>query len=198
MIIYFLLVGFASMLVGVEFILDTHSSSLESELISNCGKYSSGEIDRATLLSPIDRLRNKAILMVVIVLVVMIIVLTMFVRNITEPLQHMIEVSRELSKGDLNHSVRIEADNELAQLGRVINEMASNLQEIILLSKQMCRSGERFARKAEVLLGDGRIDEDRTRELKTIIGKMHSELTTLNEVIEFFNIYTVEQGQDGG
>ncbi len=198
MIIYFLLVGFASLLVGVEFILDTHSSRLESELISNCGKYNSGETDRATLLAPIDRLRNKAVLMIAIVLLVMIIVLTMFVKNISEPLQHMIEVSKEISKGDLNHTVRIEADNELAQLGRVINEMASNLQEIILLARQMCRSGDRFATEAEALIGDGEIDGHRARELRVAVEKMHSELTTLNEVIEYFNIYTVEHGRNGG
>lgn len=33
MIIYFLLIGFASLLVGVEFIVDTHGQELKDELV---------------------------------------------------------------------------------------------------------------------------------------------------------------------
>ncbi len=192
MIIYFLLVGFASLLVGVEFILDTHSSRFENELLANCEQYNNGNIDSDEFLAPVDKLRSKAVLMIGIILLVMIIVLTMFVKNITEPLQHMIEVSREISKGDLNHSIRIEAENELAQLGGVINEMASNLQEILLLARQMCRSGERFVSNAEILIGDGDIDGSKALELKAEVRKLHSEIAMMQEVIEYFNIYTVE------
>ncbi len=45
MIIYFLLIGFASLLVGIEFIVDTHGHKLKDELILNLEKYSKKEIE---------------------------------------------------------------------------------------------------------------------------------------------------------
>ena len=92
MIIYFLLIGFASLLVGVEFLADFQSGALKQQLWENINNPRTEQLDREVIFAPIDRLRSKAILMVGIVMFVMVIVLTMFIKNITEPLQHMIKL----------------------------------------------------------------------------------------------------------
>jgi hypothetical protein len=102
MIIYFLLIGFASSLVGVEFILDTQKQELRYELLEGFQKLSRDEIRFEDAFQPIRMLRNKAIVMVVVILCVVVIVLTMFIKNITEPLQP-IDVSREIARGDLSN-----------------------------------------------------------------------------------------------
>ncbi len=196
MIIYFLLIGFASLLVGVEFIADTQSGELKETLLDNFSKYANREINADTVFVPIVKLRNKAILMVAIILVVMIIILTMFIKNITEPLQHMIEVSRKISKGDLSQTVAINSQNELAQLGNVINEMSSNLQEITLLSQNLCESGQAFTTKAMNLLNQADIGADNIARLKEEVEVLESEVSMLTEVIEYFNFYTVESSDD--
>ncbi len=196
MIIYFLLIGFASLLVGVEFIADTQSGELKETLLDNFSKYANREINADTVFAPIVKLRNKAILMVAIILVVMIIILTMFIKNITEPLQHMIEVSRKISKGDLSRTVAINSQNELAQLGNVINEMSSNLQEITLLSQNLCESGQAFTTKAMNLLNQADIGADNIARLKEEVEVLESEVSMLTEVIEYFNFYTLESSGD--
>ena len=196
MIIYFLLIGFASLLVGVEFIADTQSGALKETLLDNFSKYANQEISADAVFAPIVKLRNKAILMVAIILVVMIIILTMFIKNITEPLQHMIEVSRKISKGDLSQTVSIDSQNELAQLGNVINEMSSNLQEITLLSQNLCESGQAFTTKASSLLNEADIDADSIVQLKEEVVLLESEMGMLTEVIDYFNFYTVEGSND--
>ena len=195
MIIYFLLIGFASLLVGVEFIADTQSGELKETLLDNFSKYADNEISADAVFAPIVKLRNKAILMVAIILVVMIIILTMFIKNITEPLQHMIEVSRKISKGDLSQTVTINSQNELAQLGNVINEMSSNLQEITLLSRNLCKSGQIFTAKASNLLNKADIDANRIA-LQEEFEMLESEVAMLTEVIDYFNFYTVERSDD--
>lgn len=101
MIIYLLLIGFASLLVGVEFVVDTYGVEFEKEVRSDFKGNPNNEAGTDKVPCPIDRLRNKALLMVGIIMFVMIIILTMFIKNITEPLQHMVETSKEISKGDL-------------------------------------------------------------------------------------------------
>jgi len=193
MIIYFLLIGFASLLVGIEFIAETHGSSLKQELLSNFEKYAGHEISEDELFNPIEKLRDKAILMIVIILFVMIIVLTMFIKNITEPLQHMIEISEEISRGDLSRTINIHSNNELSELGNVINEMSSNLQEITILSRNMCESGNNFVEKASSLLEHQPFNEADVQKIGKEISHLKKELDMLTEVIEYFNFYTIER-----
>ncbi len=192
MIIYFLLVGFASTLVGIEFIKDTNDPALKMALLSNIKSHSKGEMSIEEAFRPIDRLRNKAILMIFIILFVMIIVLTMFIKNITEPLQHMIEVSGKISTGDLSMTIHIHSDNELSELGNVINEMSSNLQEIILLSKNMCRSGQDFVKNALEILKEDAMTLEKAALMQKEVEYLKNELDILEEIIEYFNFYTIK------
>lgn len=196
MIVYFLLIGFASLLVGVEFILETRKSELKETLLSNFERYSKNEIAKDEVFAPIDKLRSKAVLMIVIILCVMIIVLTMFIKNITGPLQHIIEVAKNISGGDLSHTVTVHSRNELAELGKVINEMSSNLQEIILLSKQLCSSGNEFAEKTSFMLEQENPGPGEIAEVREEIVRLNEEIGMLSQVIEYFNFYTVEKSDD--
>jgi len=198
MIIYFLLIGFATLLVGVEFLFDSHPGALKAEIWGSIPQAVQASIDQETLFAPIDRLRSKAILMVVIIMVVILIVLTMFIKHITEPLQHMIQLSQKISAGDLSQTIKIQSNNELSELGNVINEMSSNLQEIILLSKRMCTNGQVFVDDALKQLQSGKFNNRSILQLQGTISDLGHELTMLNDVIAYFSFYSVERKQDVG
>jgi PAS domain S-box-containing protein len=51
-------------------------------------------------------------------------------RSITRPLEQLVKGSRMLAGGDFEHRVPVEAEDELAQLGRVFNDTARRLQEL--------------------------------------------------------------------
>ncbi len=193
MIIYFLLIGFASLLVGVEFLAEFQNGKLKSEIWENIKGKDQTQLDREAILAPIDRLRSKALLMIGIVMLVMVIVLTMFIKNITEPLQHMIQLAQRISSGDLSPTIRIQANNELSELGNVINEMASNLQEIILLSRRICENGRQFVDQAQKKLANGSMspeDRDCLRQQVTLLG---DELVMLDEIIAYFSFYSSDR-----
>ncbi len=192
MIIYFLLIGFASMLVGLEFLADFHSGDLKNEIWHNISQSNPEELSKEQIFAPIDRMRSKAILMVVIIMVVMLIVLTMFIKHITEPLQHMIGLSEKISAGDLSQTIRIDADNELAQLGHVINEMASNLQEIILLSQGLCNNGDKHIDNSLRQLNNPALGSIEVDALRESIASLKVELSTLREFVACFKFYSVD------
>ena len=123
----------------------------------------------------------------------MIIVLTMFIKNITEPLQHMIEMSREISSGDLSQTIKIHSHNELSELGNVINEMSSNLQEIILLSKTMCSSGENFYTQVSDILNRQSLNSEQITEVRKKITHLNKNLNLLKEFTDYFSFYSVEK-----
>ena len=87
------------------------------------------KVESPTLL----QLRNKILFMFVILTIVVAIVLMMFMKNITMPLQKMVDIARQLNEGDLTQVVKIESQDEFAQLGKAINDLTSNLQEVSCL-----------------------------------------------------------------
>jgi len=152
MIVYFLMISFASLLVAGEFLLDIRGQALRSELTRNFLGFTTGEMQLEAALQPIQTLGNKALLMVALFLAIVLILLTMFIRNITEPLQHMIETSKAISNGDLSRTVTIRSRNELQEMGTTVNELTSNLQELLLLSKDMCATIDQVTGEAERML----------------------------------------------
>ncbi|MGA2421749.1 MAG: ATP-binding protein, partial [Candidatus Acidiferrum sp.] len=83
-------------------------------------------------------------------------------RSITRPLEHLVEGSKMLARGDFKHRVAIRGEDELAQLGRVFNVTARQLQE---LYESLQSSEERLRRVINTIpaqvwstLPDGSVD----------------------------------------
>jgi PAS domain S-box-containing protein len=51
-------------------------------------------------------------------------------RSITQPLEQLVEGSKMLARGEFTHRVPIQGEDELAQLGRVFNDSARQLQDL--------------------------------------------------------------------
>ena len=192
MIIYMLLIGFAALLVASEFVLDTHSPELKRELTRNFQQYANGELGQEQVYDPLVRIRNKAVMMVGVILAVVVIVLTMFIKTITEPLQHMVEVSKAISIGDLSRTTGVETRNELSQLSAAIDDMSTNLQEIIMLSRSVCASAGGVTTNAMELVGKQRMSRQESEAMQTQLVRLESELAMLGQVIDFFKLYSVD------
>ncbi|MCK4840154.1 MAG: HAMP domain-containing protein, partial [Desulfobulbaceae bacterium] len=121
------------------------------------------------------------------------IVLTMFTKNITEPLQHMIEISKKLATGDLRQTIEIQSGNELGELGSVINELSSNLQETTMLSKNVCMIGvASISKTLEILSKENLISADREK-IRQELDSLRHELASLDGLVNCFHFYSSEK-----
>lgn len=193
MIIYFLLIVCAALLVTVEFVFDVQDPELKRVLLKNAELYIVDKIPKTSIFVPLSELRNKAILMIAIIMYVTIIVLTMLIKNITGPLQHMIDVSQQISEGDLTKTIHISSSNELAQLGNVINEMSSNLQEVTMLSQNMSTNGGACIEKVRELLATNAFSNEKTEEIITELEQLQMDFEMLQDFTECFRLYEVER-----
>jgi methyl-accepting chemotaxis protein len=122
---YFLLIAFAAILIGIEFYFE-----MDAEHGQNiCSDPARQQAD-LSIINPLDSLRNKILIMFMVLSIVVAIVLTMFIRNITAPLSKMALVARHINEGDLSQTVSIDNHDEIGEVGIAINELASNLQEV--------------------------------------------------------------------
>jgi PAS domain S-box-containing protein len=100
-------------------------------------------------------------------------------RSITRPLEQLVEGSKMLARGEFTHRVPIEGEDELAQLGRVFNDSARQLQE---LYESLQGSEDRLRRVISAIpayvwstLPDGSVDFINQRLLEST-GSSHETL----------------------
>jgi methyl-accepting chemotaxis protein len=112
----------------------------------------------------------------------------MLIRNITGPLQHMIDLSQKISEGDLTQTIKIASSNELSQLGGVINEMSTNLQEVTMIAKNMSETGEHCISHVRTLLADNTHQTEKTEEILTELEQLQEDFDTLKFFTECFQL----------
>ncbi len=134
---YFLLIAIAAILIGFEFYLQLsdldYLKSLYADYIAGDDKQGIDDFPPA-----IAHLRDKIVIMFVMLSGVAAIVMLMFIKNITLPLGKMIAISKSINQGDLSHYIEIDQKDEIGELGQAINELTSNFQELASLTMASC------------------------------------------------------------
>ncbi|MDA3900536.1 MAG: methyl-accepting chemotaxis protein [Spirochaetes bacterium] len=130
MIFYFILIAFANVFVAGEIIFEITSNSYRTQVYKNIDNP-----DQASRIEVIDTMLNdlvkKYIVLVSILILVSSVILFLFVVQIVSPLNYMINVADKMSDGDLSLRVKIRSNDELSDLGNLINDLSNNIQEII-------------------------------------------------------------------
>lgn len=73
--------------------------------------------------------RDTAILLMLVVLILAILILTFFVRLVTKPIEMLVEVTDQVSRGDLNQQVDIKQHDEIGHLANTFNKMIESLRQ---------------------------------------------------------------------
>ncbi len=188
---YFMLIILASFLVGVEFILDIQDEQLKQSLLSNISQYNQQQMSFEQAFEPLVKLRNQAVLMFIIIMFVMLIIFKMFINNITNPLQHMIEVAKKMSQGDLTQAVVIQEKNELSELGDMINEMSANLQEISLLTRNVASRYQHLCDNVETISQQAVYTDIEVNRLFKQISQIKENFNILDSFIYYFKFPSI-------
>ncbi|MDH5355177.1 MAG: HAMP domain-containing protein [Gammaproteobacteria bacterium] len=164
---YFLLIAFATILIGIEFYF---------ELGSKQGQ----QIDYSTT-QPLDNLRNKILIMFAVLSIVVAIVLTMFIKNITSPLCKMAIVARHINEGDLTQSVVIDNHDEIGEVGLAINELANNLHEVASFTSATANETLVNLKHLQGLVADN-------PEIATTINSIENNLLSIKSFVNSFKL----------
>ncbi|MCK5002056.1 MAG: HAMP domain-containing protein [Gammaproteobacteria bacterium] len=180
---YFFLIAIAAMMIGVEFYFEMSKPGLKQEICENPTVISEvikpASEDESAALS---NLRNKIVVMFGVLTMVMAIVMMMFVKNITRPLQRTLDTAVLINDGDLSQVIKIETHDEVGQLGIVINELTSNIQEVASLTLGMTNTIEARIDALSKTLADDATDS--TEQINLI----KHELDSLRAFVDSFNL----------
>lgn len=173
--LYFILISIVSISVSAEIIFEFSSGKLQGEIRKNFTIEAERHLPEGSLKlmdqqgltdavgKPITMLRNRMILLLLVVFASIIGAFIMFTRDIVSPMHGIVEATKKIADGDLTVTVPVLSDDEIGQIAMLINHMNLNLQEMIVeirreITKHKVKINEAVA-GISAIAGDGRAEE---------------------------------------
>ncbi|MEK7775127.1 MAG: ATP-binding protein [Candidatus Zixiibacteriota bacterium] len=117
--------------------LDREKLGITGEIDSTLSRQSvTEEIGKVVLIlsltgvdQSIESARTATLILAALVLLIAIVVLAVFVRVVTNPVRHLVDVTDKVSQGDLSQQVKITQTDEIGHLGETFNKMIDSLRD---------------------------------------------------------------------
>jgi methyl-accepting chemotaxis protein len=143
LVIYFILISFASISISLEVILEVSETHFREKMsdsylealkkhISIPQNFQKSEIDLDKAFKPLNELRIRMLLLFLVIIVTIGISFSLFSKDIAKPIDSLVEGAKKVADGDLTYTLHIYRDDEIGQLAKLINDMNANLQELVV------------------------------------------------------------------
>ena len=222
LLLYFILVAVVSVSVSAQIILEMSSKRFRtqirdgyiSEISRELGAQVAVKLESVStdaIAEPVSQLRNRMLLMLVVVSASIFGAFSLFVRDIVVPMDGLVEATKKIASGDLNAHAPVMSEDEIGQLAELINDMNINMQDLItqvrreldnynfeiafavamigqILSSE--NTGDALKHKRLKLSEFKRIIE-LNKSVENVLDKMSDKLTSLHSFISTYNNYTI-------
>ncbi|MCL2025381.1 MAG: HAMP domain-containing protein [Leptospirales bacterium] len=169
------------------------------------------KVDYRKLFGPIFTLRNRIILLLIVVVLTILCSLVMFAKDIVNPMDGMVDATRKIVDGDLTVKVPVMTEDEIGQIATLINDMNAKILDMIdQLKQDIGRHKDNVTHINELimdLIPDNKSDEIvvnkkmRLSEFRKVIVNinqcallledMNSDLSSLQTFINMYKTYSV-------
>ena len=221
LLLYFILVSIVSISVSAEIIFEMSSARFRDNIRDNYEKQLAQQFPPARLaeirqnmdygyvFEPISNLRNRMILLLIVVSVSIIGALFLFTRDIVSPMDGMVEATKKIAEGDLTVTVPVMSEDEIGQCAGLINDMNVNLQDMIMQIRQEINrhmqqivkvsykmgeviqgeSVERALKEKKISVSDFKKIMRSSREVLAVMETMSDELYALQTFVKMYKTY---------
>jgi len=195
LLIYFILVIFVSFSVGIELIHEVGEKQLRDKIQNSITSQISDTVKSNLDMSGVDhilsRLQKRMMVIMLIVFICVVATMLVFIRNIVEPLDEMGRATKKMAKGHLEEMVPIRTKDEIGQIGELINDLAINLQEILL--RVWNHTGQDIVlldRIAQIISSDK--GNGVPEEIKNSLRFVRDDIIDLQDMVKTFDFYQVK------
>jgi methyl-accepting chemotaxis protein len=112
----------------------------------------------------------------------------LYVLRIHRPLQRLTKAAKEMSNGNLSVPIQSNGRDEIGELADVINDLAANYQEVLLLTGTAVGKSSNAVEKIEKVLDQGGRGAGQV-ELQEQVGAIKRDLEMLGSVVKDFEFY---------
>lgn len=187
LLIIFCVLGLIAVGVHVKFFIDV-SADIQSYVTDVPAQVAgSSAAAGGTGITALQTVKNQMAILLGITVVCFGAVLYLFVRRVVVPLNVLAQTAKDISKGNLSVSARKNPHNDVGELGEVLNDVAANLQEVLLLTGTTVGNSFSAVEKIqEALAAPGGATED---ELQEQLHVLRQDLELLSSLVQEFDFY---------
>jgi len=223
--LYFILVSVVCISVTAEIMIEVSSQNMQtkilynikdeykisSDLISGDLSIDRDKIDFGKIFNPIFILRNRIILLLIVVVLTILCSLIMFAKDIVNPMDGMVDATRKIVDGDLTVKIPVMTEDEIGQIATLINDMNAKILDMIEQLKQdVSRHKENVAHINGLIMDlipddkSGEIVENKKMKLSefrtvlknisqcaSLLEDMSSDLSNLETFISMYKTYNI-------
>lgn len=145
------------------------------------------EIDEAEVFEPVKELRDKIIVLGVIITVIVGVAAYFLSKRLSKPLIRLKNAATQVANGDFNVRTNIKTDDEIGQLSRSFDQMAEQIQDSLLKIKER---EEVIKQQKDILLQFSQYSSNYCVCFVDIVGstKLTSKLSDI-ETSKFYSIF---------
>lgn len=187
LLLMFCCLALIAIIANVKFVVDVSNELSEISSVSstqaNAGNGSPGK-DRLLL----DGFRSKMFVLLGIMVVSFGSIILLYAVRVVEPLHSLSLTVKEISKGNLSLTAPADGRGDIGQLGAVINDLAANFQEVLLLTGTTAGNSRCSIEAIEKTLD---LDENSPvgHQLQEQVEAIKKDLELLDSVVQEFEFY---------
>lgn len=117
----------------------------------------------------------------------------LFIRNIVEPLEHVLTAVRKITEGNLDTTVPIRNSDEIGKIGEQINALSVNIQEILLHVWNHSRDAAVFLERIEHYV---RSSEGNPSDTERDIALIRNSMEEMQNMVKTFEYYDIRMDDD--
>ncbi len=135
-LIYFIPAIFIILLLGIELIYEVGSDGLHKNIVESIYRQlpepDKSNSDMSEVKNILESLHDRVIMVVSILFLCFAVSAILFYHNFVKPVDKMAKGVRRMAGGHLDELIQVSSDNEIGKIGELINDLAINMQEILL------------------------------------------------------------------
>ncbi|CAN2041174.1 HAMP domain-containing protein [Candidatus Magnetomoraceae bacterium gMMP-15] len=195
LLIYFFLIIFVTFSVNIQLIFEIGNNRLHTQISESMNSQPSEHQvknqDTSGVQKILKKLQYRMILVTIIVFLCVIATMFVFIHNIVEPMDEMARVTKKMADGNLDEPVPVRNHDEIGKIAELINDLAMNLQEILLYvwnqTGQSINTLKKISEKSQSLSG-----KDMPHEIKEDFISVQQDIEDMREMIKAFDFYDVK------
>lgn len=192
--LYFLLLIFVFLSAGTQLILELGSSRLhEAFSASIAGQLSESDrksFDMDAIREILTRLQWRMAGVMLVAAGGCFLAVFFFIRSIVRPLERMRRASEKMSRGCLDEPLPVQGDDEIGQIGELTNDLAMNLQEVLLHIWKHGTDFDRFFKRLDNAFLS-RTESDISPEIREDFEAAKQSVRDIREMVRSFELYDI-------
>ncbi|MCB1309030.1 MAG: HAMP domain-containing protein [Leptospiraceae bacterium] len=208
LLLYFILISLVSISVSAEIILELGSPvfrdqfmhTLQSEVIRVTGNEQAAErLDRDILFDHVNTFQVRMILLLIVVSLCISGAFYLFTRNIVEPMEELVHATVRIADGDLSVSIPIYSEDEIGQVGILINRMNDHLKDLILHIKDEMTGIEHGMHQLRQvsdelsLAGPSEFQQQVQSRMDPIFNDMRIDFSEMKSILNLYRVFGITE-----